>query len=415
MPTKKQHLASTLFSDWADVARYEQLPLAGDWNIWLILAGRGWGKTRTGAMDVITYALHNPEVQVAVVVPTFGDLRRVAFGGVSGILQNIPKELLLEGRGQGYNAANQEIRLYNGSKIMGFSATEPDRLRGPQFHRAWCDELAAWFYPETFDQLMFGLRLGQNPRCVITTTPKPTPLIKSLLKRKNVLVTRGSTFENAANLAPAALEQLKEKYGDTRLGRQELYAEVLDDTEGALWSYSMIDDSRVQPQDVPYFERVIVAIDPAVTSGQNSDETGIVVCGRASNGRYYVIADESGRMTPDGWGRMAVDCYYRHNADRIVAETNNGGDLVERLIRNIDSEVPYTSVHAARGKLIRAEPIAALYEQKKVSHAGVFSELEEQMCSYSVGSRQSPDRLDALVWALTELSQSSGKAYWRIS
>ena len=415
MPTKKQVLASTLFSDWADKARCEQLPVEGQWNVWLILAGRGWGKTRTGAMDVITYALNNPEVQVAVVTPTFGDLRRVAFGGVSGILPNIPKELLLEGRGQGYNAANQEIRMYNGSKIMGFSATEPDRLRGPQFHRAWCDELAAWFYPETFDQLMFGLRLGENPRCVITTTPKPTPLIKNLLKRKNVLITRGSTFENAANLAPAALEQLKEKYGDTRLGRQELYAEILDDTEGALWNYAMIDECRAQEQNLPTFERVIVAIDPAVTSGQNSDETGIVVCGKGENGKYYVISDRSGRMTPDTWGRLAVDCFYQYNADRIVAETNNGGDLVERLIRNVDSEVPYVSVHASRGKLVRAEPIAALYEQKKVFHVGRFPDLEEQMCSYSVGSRQSPDRLDALVWALTELSQSSGKAYWRIS
>ena len=211
MPTKRHHLASTLFSDWSDQARYEQLPLEGDWNIWLILAGRGWGKTRTGAMDAVLFALNNPQVQVAVVTPTFGDLRRVAFGGISGILPNIPKELLLEGRGQGYSAANQEIRLYNGSKIMGFSATEPDRLRGPQFHRAWCDELAAWFYPETFDQLMFGLRLGDNPRCVITTTPKPTPLIKRLLKRDKILITRGSTFDNADNLAPSALEQLKEK------------------------------------------------------------------------------------------------------------------------------------------------------------------------------------------------------------
>ena len=408
-------MASTLYSDWCTQAREEQIPLEGDWNIWLILAGRGWGKTRTGAMDVISYGLANPESQIAVVVPTFGDLRRVAFGGVSGILANIPPELLLEGRGQGYNAANQEIRLFNGTKIMGFSATEPNRLRGPQFHRAWCDELAAWQYPDTFDQLMFGLRLGANPRCVITTTPKPTAQIKNLLKRDKILITRGNTFENAANLAPAALQQLEDKYGNTRLGRQELYAEVLDDYEGALWSYSMIESTRITPQEAPEMQRIVVAIDPAVTNNENSDETGIVVAGQGVDSRYYVFEDVSGKMTPDSWGRLAVDMFYKYQADRIVAEVNNGGDLVERLIRTIDNNVPYTPVNAARGKIIRAEPIAALYEQKRVSHVGMFSELEEQMCSYTGVSKKSPDRLDALVWAITELSQSSGTAYWRIS
>ena len=366
-------------------------------------------------MDAMLYATTHKEVQVAVVTPTFGDLRRVAFGGVSGILKFLPPELLLHGRGQGYSATSQEIRLWNGSKIMGFSATEPDRLRGPQFHRAWCDELAAWQYPDTFDQLMFGLRLGDDPRCVITTTPKPTPLIRNLLKRTNIAITRGSTFENEANLAPTAVQQLREKYANTRLGRQELYAEVLDDTEGALWSYAMLDETRIEEKDVPEMERIVVAIDPAVTNNEGSDETGIVVAGRGQDGRYYVLADVSAKMSPDGWGRLAIDQFYKYRADRIVAETNNGGDLVERLLRNIDNAVPYTPVSASRGKLVRAEPIAALYEQKKVSHAGMFNELEEQLCTYSIGSRKSPDRLDALVWALTELSQNTGQAYWRIS
>lgn len=415
MPSEKHHLASTLSSDWYKSARPDQLAPSGDWNVWLILAGRGWGKTHTGAMDALIYALHNPESQVAVVTPTFGDLRRVAFGGVSGILKFLPPELMLNGRGQGYNTSAQEIRLFNGSKILGFSATEPNRLRGPQFHRAWCDEVAAWQYPETFDQLMFGLRLGTDPRCVITTTPKPSPLIRNLMKRTNIAITTGNTFENSENLAPAALQQLREKYENTRLGRQELYAEVLDENEGALWSYKMLDETRCRKEDMPEFQRIVVAIDPAVTSNDDSDETGIVVCGKGIDGRYYLIADESGKMTPDGWGRMAVDCYYRYEADRIVAETNNGGDLVERLIRTVDDKVPYTPVHASRGKMVRAEPIAAMYEQKKVSHVGIFSELEEQLCSYTATSRQSPDRLDALVWALTELSQSSGTAYWRIS
>jgi len=417
---RQGHLAtSTLYNEWQSTARDSQLTpprsIYGDYNIWLILAGRGWGKTRTGAMDTIMYALRNPEVQVAVVTPTFGDIRRVAFGGVSGIIKNLPTECLMSGRGRGYNASASEITLYNGSKIMGFSATEPDRLRGPQFHRAWCDELAAWFYPETFDQLMFGLRLGQNPQCVITTTPKPSPIIRGLMKRKGIVITRGSTFENEANLAPAALQQLREKYDNTRLGRQELYAELLDDSEGALWNYKNLDETRVTKDEVPELRRIIVAIDPAVTNNEGSDETGIVIAGQADNGRYYVLDDVSGKMTPDGWGRLAIDMYYKYQADRIVAEVNNGGDLVERLIRTIDNEVSYTPVNASRGKMVRAEPIAALYEQKKVSHVGMFTELEEQLCSFTVGSRKSPDRLDALVWALTELSQSSGTATWRIT
>jgi len=417
---RQGHLAtSTLYNEWQSTARDSQLTpprsIYGDYNIWLILAGRGWGKTRTGAMDTIMYALRNPEVQVAVVTPTFGDIRRVAFGGVSGIIKNLPPECLMSGRGRGYNASASEITLYNGSKIMGFSATEPDRLRGPQFHRAWCDELAAWFYPETFDQLMFGLRLGQNPQCVITTTPKPSPIIRGLMKRKGIVITRGSTFENEANLAPAALQQLREKYDNTRLGRQELYAELLDDSEGALWNYKNLDETRVTKDEVPELRRIIVAIDPAVTNNEGSDETGIVIAGQADNGRYYVLDDVSGKMTPDGWGRLAIDMYYKYQADRIVAEVNNGGDLVERLIRTIDNEVSYTPVNASRGKMVRAEPIAALYEQKKVSHVGMFTELEEQLCSFTVGSRKSPDRLDALVWALTELSQSSGTATWRIT
>ena len=361
------------------------------------------------------YALRNPEVQVAVVVPTFGDIRRVAFGGVSGILKWLPKECMMEGRGRGYNSTASEITLYNGSKIMGFSATEPDRLRGPQFHRAWCDEIAAWRYPDTFDQLMFGLRLGENPQCVITTTPKPNQLIRNLVKRTGTVTTRGSTFENSDNLAPAAIQQLKEKYDNTRLGRQELYAEVLDDTEGALWSYNMFDETRIAKEAVPDLRRIIVAVDPAVTSHEDSDETGIIVAGCGVDGRYYVLEDASGRMSPDGWGRKAVDCFYNWQADRIVAEVNNGGDLVERLIRSIDNSVPYTPVNASRGKLTRAEPIAALYEQKKVSHAGRYAEVEDQMTTYTGGSRKSPDRLDALVWALTELSQSSGTAFWRVT
>ena len=396
------------------MARPEQITPAGDWNVWLILAGRGWGKTMTGAFDTMLYALNNPNSRVAVVVPTFGDLRRVAFGGVSGIMNWLPEECLLKGRGQGYSSSAQEIRLYNGSLIQGFAATEPERLRGPQFHRAWCDEIAAWFYPEAFDQLMFGLRLGSNPQCVITTTPKPNDLTRSLLRRTNTVVTRGSTFDNAANLAPAALQQLKEKYEGTRLGRQELYAEVLDDLEGALWSYSMIENNRVVPNEAPEYQRIVVALDPAVTSGEDSDETGIIVAARGQDDQYYVLEDATMKASPDGWARKAIELYHKYNADRVIAEVNNGGDLVERVLKTVD-RVPYSAVRASRGKLVRAEPIAALYEQGKVHHVGVFKELEDQLISYTPTSKKSPDRLDALVWAVTELSQRSGKPVWRIS
>ena len=352
---------------------------------------------------------------MAVVTPTFGDLRRVAFEGVSGILKHTPKECLLQGRGQGYNSSGMSIRLHNGSQIMGYSATEPDRLRGPQFHRAWCDELAAWRYPETFDQLMFALRLGEKPQCIITTTPRPTPIIKRLMERKDTKITRGSTFENQDNLAPSALQMLKERYEGTRLGRQELYAEIVDDVEGALWNPSLIDETRLSKDEEKELSQIIVAVDPAVTSHENSDETGIVVVGKDEHNKFYVLEDLSGRYSADKWGTIAIRAFYEWEADRIVAEVNNGGDLVERLIRTIDTNVPYRQVRASRGKMMRAEPIAALYEQRRVHHLGYFAELETQMCTYVGNTKPSPDRLDALVWGLAELSKSRGDVSWRVS
>ena len=352
-----------------------------------------------------------------MVAPTGGDLRRVCFEGVSGLLGCIPEQCYYKGNRRSFNRSTYEIHLYNGSKIQGFAAIEPDRLRGAQFHRAWCDELAAWRYTDAFDQLMFGLRLGKNPQCVITTTPRPTPLITDLVKRngKDVFLTTGSTFENKDNLAPTALEQLKERYEGTQLGRQELYAEVLDSFEGALWSYTMIDEARINKEQLPEMDRVVVSLDPAVTSNDSSDETGIIVVGKGEDNRYYVLEDSSGKLSADSWARRAIDLFYLYKADRIVAETNNGGDLVERLIRSIDNQVPYKSVHATRGKMIRAEPISALYEQKKVSHVGVLSSLEDQMTSYTGVRSSSPDRLDALVWGLSELSRSSGQINWRVT
>ena len=406
--------AIALRTEWLDTARDKQLQPKLEHYIWLILAGRGWGKTRTGSQDIALYALRNPNVNCAVVAPTHGDLRRVCFGGPSGLINVIPKECYLKSNDQkGYSSSVSEIRLFNGSKITGYAAQEPDRLRGPQFHRAWCDEVASWRYPEAFDQLMFGLRLGDNPQCLITTTPKPTKLIRDLVEREDCYVTTGSTFENEANLADSALRMLKDKYEGTNLGRQELYAEIIDDIDGALWTPQLIDECRTD--DEVDLQQIIVAIDPAVTANANSDETGIVVVGRDYKNHFYVLEDLSGRHTPEKWGRIAINTFYEWEADRIVAEVNNGGDLVERLIRNYDFNVPYRSVRATRGKILRAEPISALYEQRRVHHVGVFSELESQMCSYTGENNTSPDRLDALVWGLTELSKSKGQVNWRIS
>ena len=416
MQSNAEKATIKLYTDWLKTARPKQLEPEGKHNIWLILAGRGWGKTRTGAEDIALYALRHPNVICAVVAPTHGDLRRVCFGGNSGLLSIIPDECYAKSRDfKGYSSSLSEIRLHNGSKIVGYAAQEPERLRGPQFHRAWCDEIAAWRYPEAYDQLMFGLRLGEEPKCVITTTPRPTPLIKQLIDRKDTFVTTGNTFENEANLAPSALKMLKERYEGTALGRQELYAEILEDLDGALWNNRLIEEARLSEDTERTLQKVIVAIDPAVTAKDDSDETGIVVVGKDFNNEYYVLEDLSGKHSADKWGRIAVNAYYEWEADRIVAEVNNGGDLVERLLRNIDPNVPYRSVHATRGKLVRAEPIAALYEQRRVHHMGMYPELEAQMCTYTGDTKISPDRLDALVWGLTELSKSKGDVNWRIS
>ena len=402
--------ATILLTDWIKKARNNQIVVdEDDYNIQLFLAGRGWGKTLTGAYDIIQYCLVNPNSICGVVAPTYGDLKRVCFAGESGLLGILDKGLLND---SGYNKSANEIEFYNGSKIIGFPAIEPDRLRGVQFHRVWCDELASWRYRETFDNLMMALRLGESPKCIITTTPRPTELIKELAVRSDTKIIKGSTFDNVANLAPSAIKMLKERYEGTRLGRQELYAEILEDIEGALFNSANIEQNRIEV--TPEMQRIVIAVDPAVTANSNSDETGIVVAGRGVDNHYYILGDYSGIFSPDVWIKRAIELYYKFDADRIVCEVNNGGDLIEKLLRVQDVNVPYSSVRATRGKILRAEPISALYEQERVHHVGFFKELEEQMCSYTPQTIKSPDRLDALVWALTSL-QSSGQAIFRIS
>ena len=397
--------------NWWKTARSNQKTPKGDWNTWLVLAGRGWGKTRTGAQDVAFYGLTKPNSRIAIVTPTFGDGRDTCVEGVSGLLSCISPDLI-----ENWNRSIGELKLKNGTIYKTFTAEQPDRLRGPQFHRAWCDELGSWANPETFDQLLFGLRLGDKPQCVITTTPKPTELLKSLVNAKDVHLTKGNTFENVNNLAQSAVAKLKEKYEGTRLGRQELYAEILEDVEGALWNRNMIQECLMKTDEEIIFKRIVVAIDPAVTQNKSSSETGIVIAGIGQDNLYYVIDDISGKYSPDGWARKSIEAYYKYDADKIIAEVNNGGDLVEKVVRTIDMNVNFGSVRATKGKYLRAEPVSALYEQNRVIHKKAFPFLEDQMCNYNpISYTGSPDRLDALVWALTELTLRSGKAFWRIS
>lgn len=383
--------------DWRTKARPDQLPPDGDWTTWLALAGRGWGKTRTGAEFVREQVENGTAKRVALVAATSADARDVMIEGESGLLSVSPPWFQPT-----YEPSKRRVTWPNGAIATAYSADEPRRLRGPQHDLAWADELAAWTYPEAWDQLMLGLRLGSHPRVIVTTTPKPVRVVRELLHSDSTHVTRGSTYDNRANLAPAFFEQIIRRYEGTRLGRQELYAEILDDLPGALWTRAMLEDAHTQTP--PDLKRIVVAIDPAVTSGEDSDQTGIIVAGLGVDGLGYVLADRTCRMSPAGWAERALTALDEFQADRIVAEVNNGGDMVEHTIRSVRRNAPYKKVHASRGKRVRAEPIAALYEQARVKHVAGLSELEDQMVTFlPEGNDASPDRVDALVWALTDL------------
>ena len=297
----------------------------------------------------------------------------------------------------------------NGAVASIYNGTEPDQLRGPQHDAAWCDELAKWQYAqEAWDQLQFGLRTGKNPQVCITTTPRPIQLLKQIIADPGTVVTRGSTFDNRSNLAEKFLHTIRRKYEGTRLGRQELEAELLEDLEGALWKRSQIEALRVQEHQLPPLNRIVVAIDPNASSEEDSNECGIVCAGLGDDGHAYVLDDVSGVMAPNEWARTAIRLLRERMGDRIIAETNNGGEMVENTLRMVDPSVPYSAVWASRGKVTRAEPISALYEQGRVHHVGAFPRLEDQMCAFTVDFDRrvmgySPDRVDALVWALTEL------------
>jgi phage terminase large subunit-like protein len=402
MTTFADRLASELTEGWIVKARANQLPPAGDWSVWLLLAGRGFGKTRVLSEMANSWAASGRHKRMALVAATAADARDVLVEGESGILSTAP-----EWCRPSYESTRRRVTWPNGAMAYTYSAEEPDRLRGPQHDAALCDELATWRAPEAWDMLMFGLRLGQHPRTVVACTPRPTKLLRSLIAREGsgVVVTRGTSYENRANLAPEFFSQIVNKYQGTRLGRQELEAELLEDTPGALWTLAMIDQAR--RDHAPDLVRVVVAIDPAVSTREGSDETGIVVAGKDERGHGWILEDLSGKYQPADWARMAIEAYRRHSADRIVAEVNQGGDLVESTLRTIDADVPFTGVHASRGKYVRAEPIAALFEQNRVHLVGSFPVLEDQLTSFvpdlDRAKSGSPDRCDAMVWAMTEL------------
>lgn len=401
--TLDQAILNEVSTRWSIIARPNQLPPTGNWIYWLLMAGRGFGKTRVGAEWVSDLARRHPGIRIAGIAPTASDARDTMVEGESGVLSVSPAY-----NRPVYEPSKRRVTWSNGSTLTLYSAEEPNRLRGPQHHYLWADELAAWKYPETWDMALFGLRLGDHPRAIVTTTPRPVKLIRDLVCDPGCVTVTGTTYENRDNLAPAFFETIIRKYEGTRLGRQELNAEILDDIDGALWTRGMIESARIRHDQIPVLVRVVVAIDPAVTAGEGSDETGIVVCGLGSDGVGYVLEDLSLSSSPLEWARAAIGAYRRHRADRVIGESNNGGDLIEAVLRTVDPSVSYRSVHATRGKLIRAEPIAALYEQGRIRHVGAFPDLEDQLCEWLPGM-SSPDRMDALVWAFTELMTKPGK------
>ena len=402
--------------DWNFWARDNQIePEGKDWNVWFINAGRGFGKTRSG-VEWVRENVKRGIKRIAAVAATNSDIERVMVKGESGFLSVCWKgDKTYAGKKMGFpewSPTKRTLTWENGAQVQFFSAEEPERLRGPQFELAWCDETAAWNKDvDTWAMLQFCMRLGKHPRIMVTTTPKPTKLIRQIIKDPKTVVTTGSTFDNSANLADTYLTAVKEQYEGTRLGRQELYAEVLEEAQGALWTTDMLDRASIKNEGVPDLVRIVVSIDPAVTSNAESDMTGIVVAGIDINGVAYVLGDYTDRLSPQGWASKAISLYHHYKADRIVAERNQGGDMVRRTLEVEDETVPIKLVHASRGKYARAEPVSALYERNLVRHVvdpadgANLNELETQQRTWEpLGSIGSPDRLDALVWAITELS-----------
>jgi len=377
------------------------------WTTWLLIGGRGAGKTRAGAEWVKALALarkqeDETERRIALVGETEHEAREVMIEGVSGLLAVHPHVARPR-----WSPTRRRLEWSNGAVAQAFSADDPESLRGPQFSAAWCDELAKWRYAEaTFDMLQFGLRLGARPRQMITTTPRPVALLKRLINEPASAVTRAATRSNALHLSPAFIDVVVKRYAGTRLGRQELDGEIIDDRPDALWSRGGIESCRVM--EAPPLQRIVVAVDPPVSSTKGADACGLVAAGRAENGTIYVLADETVKgLSPAGWAARAIALWRRLEADALVVEVNQGGDMVRSVIGEVDGDVPVIAVRAHRGKWLRAEPVAALYEQGRVKHVGVLPALEDEMTDFGLdglSSGHSPDRLDAMVWAVTHLT-----------
>lgn len=392
--------AEDLLYDWSVWARLNQLPPPGDWLTWMILTGRGWGKTRTGAEWVNDQAKKGAE-HIALIGQTKADVRDTMIElGPASILKISNPNFYPK-----YESSKRRIVWPNGCIGTIYSGDEPDQVRGPSHDRSWIDELAKFKYPQAiWDNLMFGLREGEDMRILITTTPRPIPIIKNILSDPNTISIRGSTYENKDNLPKKYFDYVIAPYVGTRLGKQEIEGKILDDNPNALWTRKVIDDNRVHK--APELVRIVVAVDPEGTATATSAETGIVAGGISADGHGYILNDATIKGTPDQWGKASVTEYFKFGADRIIGEVNNGGDMVEYVIKSCDPNVSYKSVRASRGKYIRAEPVSALYEQGRIHHVGTFIDLEDQLCEWVPGDK-SPDRLDALVWLITELMLES--------
>jgi len=379
-------------------------PDGGDWRSWLILGGRGAGKTRAGAEWVKAQALGDWTAdgahaeRIAIIGPTLDQARAVMIEGKSGLLS-----VHMEQERPRYEPSKRLITWANGAIAQIFSADEPESLRGPQFDAAWCDELAKWRLADAvWDMLAFSLRLGERPRVVITTTPRPVPLVKTLLGDAGTAVTRTATYDNETNLAKSFIADVTERYAGTRLGRQELEGELIEDDPDALFRRAMIEGLRVKA--VPEMTRIVIAVDPPASHGKKANACGIICAGLGVDGICYVLDDHSlERAKPIQWAERVVALYHARAASRVVAEVNQGGAMVEQILREVDPALPFRAVHATRGKRARAEPVAALYEQGRVRHVGTFPELEDEMVSAIGEGMKSPDRMDALVWAVSDL------------
>jgi phage terminase large subunit-like protein len=398
----------TISQAWFLSSMDAQWPPENDWLIWLFLGGRGAGKTRAGA-EWVRAQVKMGRRRVALVAPTFSDVREVMIGGPSGLLHIGPAE-----ERPRYEVSRRRLVWGHGAVGYAFSAEDPDGLRGPQFDCAWGDEFAAWAEPQkTLDTLRMGLRLGKWPQLMLSTTPRPIAALKRLVSGDGVAVTHQTTAQNKANLAPGFVEAMQNAYGQSSLGRQELEGLLIDDPPGALWTRAQIETARLVGQ-CPELDRVIVAIDPPATGGPTADECGLVVAGAYGVGiarRAVVLADLSfGPAMPADWAQAAAQAFESFQADRIIAEANQGGEMVRSVLQAANTALPIRLVHASRGKHVRAEPIAALYAAGRVKHAAAFAALEDQMCAFGApdGPKSSPDRVDALVWAITDLLMACG-------